>query len=202
MIGCSSSERRSNSRGTFSLSLSPVISNNYGNHYEPRFSHRSRARYSSLSVVGQFRFHSRLRYRAPPTYDWYSPLLSSFSFSSSRLVSPPARLFSCVHADGHVRKRTILGFTVQFRSPRRVAGRIAFSPPVAVAHARVPTFLTVKLSPDRASAAVRETRAISTCHVPSHLYTNVIVDELIVPQVYDYYRYSVNKLKRQRSSYV
>lgn len=130
MIGCSSKERARATRAP----LRRLSRNNYGNHYEPRFSH-----HRCCFLRRPFRFHSRLRYRTTVPVPPY-PLLSPISFSRPFVCFHTAEGGARTCTGGHVRKRTILGFrTVSFS--RRAAGPLRSSLPLTV-----PTFLTMKLS--------------------------------------------------------
>ena len=124
-------------RERFSL---PAISNNYGNHYEPRFSHRFSC--CVLSSVGHVRFLFHLR-RAHHRRDEVSVPLSFillfFLFCFLRFVLAHRHIQLCAKRV-HVRNDR----TVSFH--RTVALFRSFPPPS-------PTFLTVKLSLPRLRSA-------------------------------------------------
>jgi len=127
MIGCSSKERAREF-------LHRLSRNNYGNHYETRFSH-----HRCCFLRRPFRFHSRLRYCTTIPVPPY-PLLSPISFSRPFMCFHTAEGGARTCTGGHVRKRTILGFcTVSF--PQQAAGPLRSSLPLVVS-----TFLTMKLS--------------------------------------------------------
>lgn len=108
-----------------SLSLSPpVISNNYGNHYEPRFSHR-RCCFPSSAVL----FPLVFRYHHCAAVSSFFSLLHLFASSLSLslflyVCVDTTRTMECTCTRGHVRKRIILVAFVQFRSLDEPRGRV------------------------------------------------------------------------------